>query len=517
MSSPEFQQQLQESKEFRKNEAAVLLNMRRSGLRTEAWEYLQSLRQGDAYIQARRMVWFERWEKLGEKIPEFTKEQWEETGQVLSGLNNGVKAGLFLTIAQNTSPNTYMPTNAVVERFKEMFAGTELLEALSETKKTRSQVILYCQDSLCDVGLLAEEYATDEWGVKKIVGFCVTERGRRIGIFTALSILWYENKAHTSLYPVFGQTASPGETRAPFNRVRVLDYMCRHPYEVREADLVTAVGLEHSLIAGSFHSLSNYEMIDYKSVTSNTGRTQIRYKVVESKDPAKADYYQHYPSLQEEIIKILKESTEPISALDISEKLPDQFKQNWNNKKRLKSHISEVLSDLSRQNYLARVDRFTGAKKQSDVSLTIKGRDLYFQVLYPTLLLSSGRSLSGNYLFYIEKSNKGLASCVLESAEMYYPYSTSSKRSKYPESILQVFEILQDNPDSSFTAQELAEKMELSTGTIKNYLKPQIPRSNEATFYLEKETMVVIQREKIKGVWYFRVKKPAEQSESGSN
>ncbi len=125
MGSPEFQQQLNKARNFSRVESDILRTDRRSGLFPVAQEYLGVLKEDPEYRQARRMILLDRWEAFGRSLPEFTEEQWKETGQVLSGLNNGVKAGLFLEIARNASPGTYMPLDTVVERFRNLFQGTE--------------------------------------------------------------------------------------------------------------------------------------------------------------------------------------------------------------------------------------------------------------------------------------------------------------------------------------------------------------------------------------------------------
>lgn len=504
MSSPEFQVRLEEAKAFRINEANVLRTARGSGLKTEAVEYLRCLKEEENYVEAKKTILFDRWEKLGAKIPEFSNEAWEETGQVLSGINNGVKAGLFLEIAQNTPPDTYMPVDTIVERFKKIFQGTELLEAFSEHRSnTKKHVMEYSKRSLCDVGLLTEEYKINERGVKNIVGHGVTERGRKIGIPIALSVLWYENKTNQSLYPALGQTSSNGETRAPSNKAWVLDYLVRHPYGSREADLVTTLGIPQRIIGANLKQLRDSGMIDYKAIAFNTGITQIRYEKIEGKDLANAALYPPDRALQNQIIKILQGSVESISGADVLERFPDEFKQRC---KTLKDRITSILSYLSTRGYLARVDGFKGGNKQSDVFLIPKGRDLYTRIVYPALLLSSGGSLSETHLSHLHEASNNLSLYACNSAELYYPHSASNKIRKFTENRLKVLEILRDSPDSSFTTQELSKKMGLGHQTMSEYLKPQVLGSTETTFYLDGE-LLTIQKEKIKGVWYFSVKK----------
>lgn len=144
MASPEFSPKLDwsQTQAFRKGESDVLRNARNSGLGDEAREYRDLLHQDPLYQQTQTLAMQRRWEQLAQNIPEFSVEDWERAGRVFSGINNGLKAALFVDIAQNTKPGMYMHTENIVDRFKELFAGTELLEAFGT--HTKSKVIQYC-------------------------------------------------------------------------------------------------------------------------------------------------------------------------------------------------------------------------------------------------------------------------------------------------------------------------------------------------------------------------------------
>ncbi len=381
------------------------------------------------------------------------------------------------------------------------------MDALNEGHKVKDRAISYCRESLCDVGLLAEEWAIDEYGVQSLLGFGVTERGKKIGIPTALSVLWYESKTNQSLFSVLGHTSSSGETRAPLNRARILDYMIRHPYEVREVDLATALGLTQGVVEDNLMSLNNHKIIDYKALNLQTGRTQVRYEKIKDKNLSDADSYPGFSLLYNQIIKMLEETDGPHSADDIFGGLPDKIKKNWR-EIGLRSKISRILSKISKQGFLKRVGGFRGHEKYSDACLTLKGKSLYFQVVYPVLLFSSGRNPSKNHLSYLQEISGSYVTFARNSAEFYYPHSASSKQRKSRKNRLQVVEMLQNSPDQSFTLQDLSEKVGLNADTIRLFFKPQTPESLEITLRLNRETSVTVQREKRKGVWYFRAKNP---------
>lgn len=85
----------------------------------------------------------------------------------------------------------------------------------------------------------------------------------------------------------------------------------------------------------------------------------FRYKGVESKDPAEVAYHPDCHPLQDQIVRILKNSSESISAVDILKKVPDELRRN-RKERTLRNQASKILSYLSKQGYLTRVERFKG-------------------------------------------------------------------------------------------------------------------------------------------------------------
>ncbi len=274
MVSLEFGQRLQQARAFRQDEAAALRSARTNSLRDDAKEYLGVLHQDPQYQQAKELTLFDRWEHLAAKTPEFSDEDWERTGKMLSGINNGVKAALFIDIAQNSAPGTYMPINDIADHFKELFAGTQLLAALGRTH-TKKQIISYCQESLCDVGLLTAEYNL----AGKLIGFGVTEEGLTSGLPHAWRVLQWENNMQESIYPILGFTRSNGVTRAPFKTSRVLEYIFRHPYNTRAIDLGEIVIGTLIDEASILKRLQVSNLIKYKAVTLSIPEKSLKHKM----------------------------------------------------------------------------------------------------------------------------------------------------------------------------------------------------------------------------------------------
>lgn len=491
MASPEFRLKLDwpSAQNYRRQEASVLRTVRNSGLAHEAREYRDLLHQDPLYQAAKTLTMQHRWENLAQNTPEFSEEDWEKAGRVLSGINNGVKAALFVDIAQGTNPGTYLPVENIVDNFKRMFAGTKLLEAFG--KNTKSQVILYCQQSLCDVGVLTAEYNL----AGELIGFGVTEDGLALGLPHALRVLQWENKEHAkneSVHSILGQTNSPGETRAPYKTARMLEYLYRHPYNVREADLIEILGMNHINFE---HALLRVDQ-DHLGLVHHI-RRQIEYVQDENKSLEQAGYITTNYRLRYAVISVIQqkglgEKHSRFSVADIFEVLPQEIRKN-RSERSLKSNISKILGTLARGGFLQRAGDFKENEKQSDISLTQKGRAFVVGIILPVLLNTPTQSLTAS-----------ISQLAQNSAELYYPHSRSHKKREQKNNSRKILEAILEKPQ---TARELAVKLNLPHTYISDALRPHIKDSSEVIKEIDGQT-VIVEREKINGVWHYSLKNP---------
>lgn len=490
---------------FRNAEAGHIRRARQGGLRTEAKEYLGVLRQDPQYQDAAKLVMLDRWEQLARDVPEFTREEWERAGRVFSGLNNGVKAALFLAIAQETIPGTYMPVEDIVDRFEGVFGGTELLTAFGGN--TKKNVIQYCQDSLCGVGLLATEYGLEE----QLIGFGVTHEGLDYGIPVAMQTVWFENKTNQPLYPILGRTSTSGETRPPFNRSRILDFLARHPYGLRDIDLENALRL-HSIDFGkTLEFFRTLELVEYQATTAQTGKTTIRYETIPGQDLARIPYIKRGHAVQDFIVGAINQQPNgrSFSRQDVTDWLSEDLKKRWKNGV-LRKRVNEILGGLAKHGGLKRVDEFKGFNKQSDITLTPKGREIAVEFIWPVLYMVSRKPLKQQQETAMEKVRDNLPTMARRSAELYYPHSESSKRREWERNKAKLKEALIKST-KPLTIKDISEMLGLHPRTIFDYLSPKMKDSSEIVFELDGQ-VVVIEREKIKGVWYYRLKQPTAET-----
>lgn len=489
MPSPEFSLRLAAAREYRDRIANDVRVARSSGLRAEARDYLALLKQDPTYQEARRVVLENRWQMLGERLPEFSQEVWQEAGEVISGINNGVKAAVFAIVAEHTKvPNTYVFLNDLAERFRETFAGTELLEAFG--KNTKHHAIKYCEESLCDVGLLTRKL-DDESG--KTIGFFVIEKGRKYLPF-AHHILTWEASHEQSLLPVLGQTNSSGETRAPENTIRILYYLAKH-IGTREVDVAFDLGVECSLVERPLSSLHRLGFIDRKVVNTHTSETEVRYEIDPRVSPDETAYVTTNKLLQDEICEIIQQESAGFSCLRVYAQLPEEIRARWK-ERALKTTISTIFSGLTRQGMLRRVDDFKGKEKQSHITITPKGREFVSSLILPLLRIANSERPA-------DRQNENFASFAQTSADLYYPHSSSHKTRAYQQNRTRVLEELVQST-IPVSVKYLAGKMGLSKRTISKYLKPQLPGSDTIIVDYGGQP-VSIQGTVEKGVVYYQV------------
>lgn len=497
MARPEAITTLEGAQEYRKQEASYLKRASRTG----AQEYLGMLRQDPLYQQARGLVVFNRWEHIAQKTPEFSPQTWEDAAGILSaGCNNGVKARLWIEIAQTTTPQTYISVNDLYERYKTIFAGSSLLEKAGTNAK--ANMVDYCQDSLCEVGLVAAEVNL----AGKVVGFGITSGGQKF-LDAAYLTLWFEQNNNQSLYPVLGPTSSSGDTRAPLNRAKILDYLMRRPSKVREADLViTYLQLANELTGEHLKLLAKLGLIDYKTINSHHRvKTPLQYEIQEGRDLHEARYFTTSPRLQDEVIRAISPpatSSLRFSIADIVNRLPDEIKSRWNVIS-LSKYVSQILSGFAKEGYLSRVDNFKGREKQSDANMTSKGRSFVLSFIWPALSIVEARALTEGQRVRISLARENFDSFARTSAELYYPYSQSAKIRAKKEHLGKCIELLLDAKEP-LTAWDLAEKLGLSAATIHGYLRPKIKSSDRAVINTGGEK-ITIERKSVEGLYYYSV------------
>lgn len=131
------------------------------------------------------------------------------------------------------------------------------------------------------------------------------------------------------------------------------------------------------------------------------------------------------------------------------------------------------------------------------------GREFVRSFLLPQFFLTAGEPLSDEQRRAINEARSNLARFATNSAELYYPHSSSKKIREHAQNLTRLIEIFLAR-STELTAQDLADQLELSRTTIYRNLAPQIQDSETVKVELAGRVYEV-RREKKKGVWYYQL------------
>ena len=167
-----------------------------------------------------------------------------------------------------------------------------------------------------------------------------------------------------SLYSVLGHSASPGETLAPLNRLRILRFMRHHPDARRVTDIVDGVGIDFAVVSSHVSQLMKIGFVEFRSASlSHEG---WRHTWVEGKDLEDAindSSLTHYTGSRRRVVEHIRSiPTRNASPREISEAL--------------KMHpvtVRNILSALREKGYTTCT--WVGREKHTDAMLLGKGKE----------------------------------------------------------------------------------------------------------------------------------------------
>ena len=411
-----------------------------------------------------------------EEFP-FMEASDKRLGSILSSINVGPKSATLLLLPYGS----YISPGDLVKNFKSVVKGSGMEKTSFITAPH------YCEYSLAPIGLVAKEHTIDYFGRDVVVGFELTDAGRRHGIPAASLALHFENQYQTSLYPVLGQinTRYPEHQRGPYTRAKILSLLFEREGHLREADICQELGISLSVAHKTFLALVKAGVITYESVNKNTDKTQVTYRK-NVYDQAKVKPYivrsgskiiSSMPTLTKTVMDISDQLTKegiPISQASVYSRLQEGQLTARKNKKSLRSSISGVLSHLDSQGFLSRTG-FKGSVVESRLEITPLGTNVVQDFIIPlTGLVNDDESVRGRIDREIVPEVIGkLSMYARNSAELYYPYSVSFKNRQTEENLGRLTKILSEEATGDsrgITVTELAEKIGLNINTVSSYL-----------------------------------------------
>ncbi len=414
---------------------------------------------------------------------EFPESEDEGLSALLASFNMGPKAVTQLLLPYNG----YISPTDLRRGFREAFKGTQVAD-FSEGVPS-----VYCTQTLCRIGLVAREYLIEYFGMEKLVGFGLTEAGRRYGIPAACLALYFEEQHQQSLYSVFGsiKVDSPEQQRAPFTRAKILLALDQKE-KLRELDICRELDINEQTTRNSLVALTKAGVVDYKSVSPHTGKTQVFY--TKGKSPTlEAQSIGRRAIFRQEIVRCCEELViegESITQDTVFRKLSQERRDSSKSESGLRGTVNKILSGLANKGYLQR-GHFKGKEVLSVAQITEAGKTVVVNFIAPLISFIQGdRNIDkeivpkvlGNLNFYAQNS-----------AELYYQYSLSFKKKQTKENISRLTDILSNSP-KGLTVSELSERIGLNETSIRRYLG---------------SMGGMTQKEERKGVYYYSVK-PAE-------
>ncbi len=238
----------------------------------------------------------------------------------------------------------------------------------------------HAQHSLIPIGMVAEESVIRDGSNTELVGFTKTEAGREYGDPIAKFLLKYASEHNISLERIFGNTLSPVNSRAPYNRARILEYLSERKDDphIRMTDLSELLGIKGTnLIARSLKALQEEGLVIFDSVDFEKLKGKFVYKLNPDFEGDTTSPYESVLASTLNAIKVLQESG--TTGFEIDNVFKEIQKDHADSKR---NSVRKVFYDLAKNGYFKRGE-FEGSKLQSVVSILQEGTEFVNDVVIP--------------------------------------------------------------------------------------------------------------------------------------
>ena len=295
----------------------------------------------------------------------------------------------------------------------------------------------YCHNTLVTIGCVVEESIRRETVESVSLAYRLSKAGERYGRPIAALALEYAAEKGMSLFQVLGSTHSTGERRAPFSRIRILEYLHKHRnVSNREVDLVCETGLGGSTILSALRDLSKIGFVEYDSAGECLGgKGVIVYHWVPGNKIEDVRMVKTYRTLTKEAAQLLKDrgsitSTEAAQCL-----------------KKNSGHFSNIYSGLVLQGFAKREKGFLGAQKLSDVRIKEEANDFLQLLGLMKEILSDRLSEQNRRQIYDDFIHGGDYQEILRSAlACYVKISRNIHCKPRDDTINEIVRLLKNNP-----------------------------------------------------------------------
>ncbi len=225
----------------------------------------------------------------------------------------------------------------------------------------------YLVDSLDQIGFIAFPVI----GASRI-GYARTQAGRDYGQPVMAFMLNMANRLGMSMYQLLGKTATPGDSRATYNRFRTLEFLLsqhKNSKETREVDIVNLLNLGNTSVKVYLNALKKIGIVEWDSIDPEL-KGQIFYRWKEGKNPDEVPKYSTAKTLTQEVAVYLYRNRECNNIAIVKHLRTKRHYKKWVYSI-LMRNVSSILSHLERHSF-AESD-YTGAKVQSHINL-VRGK-----------------------------------------------------------------------------------------------------------------------------------------------
>ncbi len=238
----------------------------------------------------------------------------------------------------------------------------------------------HARRSLIPIGMVAEESVIRDGSNTEIVGFTKTEAGREYGDPISKFLLKYASEHNISLEKILGTTGSNQDSRAPYNRARILEYLSERKDDphIRIVDISDFLECKNpALVTNSLRELQEEGLVIFDSVDQENTKGKYMYTLTPVFEGAARLQHNAIPHPVLDAIKTLQASGSTEFEIDT---VFSEIQKNDSNYKR--ERVRAVIAELARNNYLKR-GKFEGSKIKSAVRILQEGFEFVNEVIIP--------------------------------------------------------------------------------------------------------------------------------------
>lgn len=283
----------------------------------------------------------------GPKATEFPKNLEERFNAVLNIINNENKAFTIGWLLDNN-----WRTKEDLERLAK---GYVFPLFKPPTAKSYQQ---YCDHTLIPIGAVAEEKIIIKGRTNPVSHYRLTEDGEKYAKPIAQFALKTAVDSGISMFEILGSSNSRGDTRAPYNRAKILLELQKQS-SLSEIQIADILGMSQSTTRDNLSALKGNGFLTYESIPLKKSGWSV-YEWVPGKKPEEAVTVVRFPILTRKVAHKMQE----IQSSNRNE-LANIFEHN-------KDRISKVLVGLERQGLVRNI------RERSNATITEKGSDQKF-------------------------------------------------------------------------------------------------------------------------------------------